>query len=271
MSTRGIAVLLACVLMGLVSVAAAGQTPEGWTMPRTADGYPDLQGIWASDSATPLERPEQLSDRAALTDEEVSTLQARAAELFDGETDAAFGESIFRAALEDRQDFASGDGVTEENPEGTGNYNQFWLIDRWFDNRTSLIVDPPSGRLPTLTEEAESRRAQNRAARTDVTMPSFDAELARLGSGLRCRGGRVPMTGRGYNSNYQIFQTADYLAIQMEMMHDTRLIPIAGQIPHPATPVAISGNPVGIGTVTPWWLKPTGSIAVPVGLRLIYG
>jgi hypothetical protein len=236
MSTRGIAVLLACVLMGLVSVAAAGQTPEGWTMPRTADGYPDLQGIWASDSATPLERPEQLSDRAALTDEEVSTLQARAAELFDGETDAAFGESIFRAALEDRQDFASGDGVTEENPEGTGNYNQFWLIDRWFDNRTSLIVDPPSGRLPTLTEEAESRRAQNRAARTDVTMPSFDAELARLGSGLRCRGGRVPMTGRGYNSNYQIFQTADYLAIQMEMMHDTRLIPIAGQVPHPATP-----------------------------------
>ena len=80
MSTRGIAVLLACVLMGLVSVAAAGQTPEGWTMPRTADGYPDLQVIWASDSATPLERPEQLSDRAALTDEEVSTLQARAAE-----------------------------------------------------------------------------------------------------------------------------------------------------------------------------------------------
>ena len=47
-----------------------------------------------------------------------------------------------------------------------------------------------------------------------------------MGSGLRCGGGRVPMTGRGYNSNYQIFQSAEYVAIQMEMMHDTRLIPI---------------------------------------------
>ena len=180
-------------------------------MPRTTWGDPDLNGVWDFRTLTPFERPEELAEQEFFTQEEAAAFEAnRLAEL---------------AARDD-----------QEPADIVGNYNQFWLIDRWFDNRTSLIVDPPSGRLPTLTEEAESRRAQNRAARTDVTMPSFDAELARLGSGLRCRGGRVPMTGRGYNSNYQIFQTADYLAIQMEMMHDTRLIPIAGQTPHPATP-----------------------------------
>ena len=140
------------LIQGKVDVAVAhiraqvgnGQAANGWTVPRTADGQPDLQGVWASDSATPLERPEQLADRATLTEEEVATLQARAAELFDGETDAAFGDSIFRAALTDQQEYKSGDGVSEENPEGTGNYNQFWLIDRWFDDRTSLIVDRPA-------------------------------------------------------------------------------------------------------------------------------
>ena len=162
MSDRCVAAVVAVAAIVLMApVAAAGQSSapaaDGWTVPRTADGQPDLQGIWASDSATPLERPEELADKATLTEEEVATLQARAAELFNGETDAAFGDSIFRAVLADRDDFKSRDGVTEKTPEGTGNYNQFWLIDRWFDNRTSLIVDPPDGRLPARTPEAEQR------------------------------------------------------------------------------------------------------------------
>ena len=155
-------------------------------MPRTADGHPDLQGVWASDSATPLERPEELADTRFLTDEEVATLAERAATLFNGETDAAFGESVFRAALADRTDYQSGDGVTEENPEGTGNYNHFWLIDRWFDNRTSLIEDPSNGRLPEMTA-AGKRRAETRAA---VVRPRFPAGPEDLGAGLRCSGGR---------------------------------------------------------------------------------
>ena len=73
-------------------------------MPRTSDGHPDLQGVWASDSATPLQRPEELAGQSTLTDEEVATLATRAAELFNGETDAAFGDSVFRAALADRKD-----------------------------------------------------------------------------------------------------------------------------------------------------------------------
>jgi len=233
MSDRGFVALVAAVILLIAPLATAGQnwqqTPDGWTGPRTPDGQPDLQGVWASDSATPLERPEELADRLTLTDEEVATLAARAAELFNGETDAAFGESIFRAALAEQENFQSRDGVTAENPEGTGNYNQFWLIDRWFDNRTSLIVDPPDGRIPSLTQEAQER-AEAMAA---VGRPQFAQELDDLGSGLRCSGGRVPMTGRGYNSNYQIVQTRDHVAILMEMMHNTRIIPLDGS-EHPA-------------------------------------
>ena len=118
MSNRCFAALVmtmaAMAMVLILPTAAIGQSSapdsNGWTAPRTADGHPDLQGIWASDSATPLQRPEELADKATLSDEEVATLQARAAELFNGETDAAFGESIFRAALADRQAYQSGDG-----------------------------------------------------------------------------------------------------------------------------------------------------------------
>ena len=219
--------LLGLCVAAMAAPAAAQSSDDGWTVPRTVDGRADLQGVWASDSATPLQRPEELADTPFLTDEEVATLAERAAELFNGETDAAFGDSVFRAALADRTDYQSGDGVTEENPEGTGNYNQFWLIDRWFDNRTSLIEDPPNGRLPELTAEGK-RRADARAA---VERPRYPAGPEDLGAGLRCSGGRVPMTGRGYNSNYQIVQSADSVAILMEMMHDTRVIPLDGR-PH---------------------------------------
>ena len=227
--------MVVAVVMLSAPIDATGQprsfAPEGWTVSRTADGHPDLQGVWGSDSATPLQRPEELADRPTLTEEEVATLSARAAELFNGETDAAFGESIFTAALADRQDYQSGDGVTEDNPEGTGNYNQFWLIDRWFDNRTSLIIDPPNGRIPPLTEEANQRRAVGES----VERPAFPQELDDLGSGLRCSGGRVPMTGRGYNSNYQIVQTPGHVAILMEMMHDIRIIPLDARPHAPST------------------------------------
>ena len=231
MSNRRFAALVAAAAIVLAApVEATGQaavpTSDGWTAPRTADGQPDLQGVWASDSATPLERPEELADKAFLTDEELATLQARAAVLFNGETDAAFGDSVFRAVLADATDFSSRDTQT-------GNYNQFWLIDRWFDNRTSLIVDPADGRIPLLTPEGQARRqARAEARRARNEPPSGPEDLG----GMRCLGGGVPMTGRGYNSNYQIVQTPGHVAILMEMMHDTRIIPLDGR-PHLPTTI----------------------------------
>ena len=205
--------------------AQSDATPgtEPWTS-RTPWGDPDLQGVWASDSATPMERPRALADREFLSDEEVILLQRRAAELFDGETDAAFGDSVYQAVLNEAETFVSTDT--------TGNYNQFWLIDRWFENRTSLIIDPSDGRIPPLTIEAQARQAALRAerenGRRDSELPGGPEDF---NAGLRCTGGRVPMTGRGYNSNYQIVQSPGFVVINMEMMHDARIIPLDGR-PH---------------------------------------
>ena len=156
------------VMMSLLPVSAAGQaTSNQWTVPRTPDGHPDLQGVWANNNATPLERPKVLEDRAVMTDEELARVKARYAELFSGTGDAAFLDSVFVAALSETEEFTSNDG-------GTGNYNQFWLVDREFDNRTSLITDPPNGRLPALTPEAEQRQTARFERRRDHPADSWE-------------------------------------------------------------------------------------------------
>ncbi len=222
--------LMIAGLLMLVAVPAWAQAPEGWTVPRTADGRPDLQGIWASDSATPLQRPAALGDRTTLTDEEVASLEAHAAAYTAQGGDAVFGDSVFLSALASLNEPDAPDG---DRPP-FWSYDNQWMEGRWFDNRTSLIVDPPNGRIPPLTDEAVARNERARADReAALARPprGVTEELARLDRGVLCRGGRLPMSGRGYNSNYQIFQTPTHVAMQMEMMHDTRLIPVraAGQ------------------------------------------
>ena len=96
-----VAMAICAVLMSAslaVGQNGSADTAE-WKVPRTPNGHPDLQGVWANNAATPLERPETLADRRELSDEEVAALEQHARELFNGETDAAFGDSVFEAAL----------------------------------------------------------------------------------------------------------------------------------------------------------------------------
>lgn len=212
--------LTAIIIALLVPVSAAGQTaPAQWPVPRTPDGQPDLQGVWANNVATPLERPEELAAKAALTDEELSELTARAARLFDGQGDAAFGDSVFQAALVAADDFTSSDTAT-------GNYNQFWLADRHFDHRTSLVVDPPNGRIPPLTKEGQGRANARADARLRHAVGPEDRALSE-----RCLSFGVPRLGAGYNSYYQLLQAPGYVVIRMETIHDVRVIPLDGT-PH---------------------------------------
>lgn len=204
---------------GPVAGQASPQTetsPSGWSVPRLPDGRADLQGVWANNTATPLERPVELGDQAEFSEEELAVLQARYAQLFAaGETDAAFADSVFAAVVSGQEDFSSRD--TE-----TGNYNQFWLVDREFDNRTSLVVDPPNGRLPGFTAEA----AQRIAARTKhlASNPASTFTDRRLQE--RCVTFGVPNTFAGYNTYYQVVQTSDYVVFLHEMIHDARIVPI---------------------------------------------
>ena len=100
MTSQYIAAAFVAASVVMAPVAASAQhAPEGWEVPRVADGRPDLQGIWASDSATPLQRPEALGDRTALTDEEVMALQAAAVDSLNEGGDAVFGDTVFLKAL----------------------------------------------------------------------------------------------------------------------------------------------------------------------------
>ena len=200
--------------LALPAVESGAQEPAaGWTAPRTADGQPDLQGIWSNNTATPLERPTALAGKESLTDEELAELQARAAELRENEQAGnLLGDLLIQQVLED-PDF-------QEFDAGTGNYNSFWLAERKLDHRTSLIVDPPDGRIPAFTAAALERFGSRPPAGDHPAGPES------LPLTERCITYGVPNLLAGYNSYFHIMQTADHLVFLQELIHDARIIPI---------------------------------------------
>lgn len=188
-----------------------------WVLPRTADGRPDLQGVWENNSATPLERPRQFADKPRLSDEELAALESRARALFGPEAEATFGDSLYLTLLAN---------TTPRGLGATGSYSQNWLPDRYFEHRTSLIVDPPDGRLPPLTEAGARRRAAaaGRFGRVGASVEEMSLQD-------RCIHYGFPDLFAAYMAVYRIVQSPGFIAIQMEKIHDTRIIPLDGR-PH---------------------------------------
>lgn len=237
----------------LVTIPAVAQTPKtaknataagpvkAWTPPRTADGQPDLQGVWLNNGATPLERPKMLEGRQFLTDKEVAELKARAARLFDGSgtSDAAGGDAFFLALLANPEKY--------KNPNATG--GDVGMIEREFDNRTSLIVDPPDGKIPPLTAEGQKRLATRPTpAGAGSRVPAGPEDLS---NSLRCitygvpRIGVTATAGAGNLGYYQIVQAPGYVVLALEAIHEARIIQLDGRPHLPASIRQVSGDSRG--------------------------
>jgi hypothetical protein len=188
------------------AAALSAQNKSAGQIPRTAEGHPDLSGLWSNATRTPLERPAAFAGKATLTEAEATAYEKR-----------------------DSESWQQLDGTSEgplhatKGSVGTGAYNVLFYdmgselarVDGV--KRTSLVIDPPDGKIPPMTPQARER---NRAATR-----SFDGVKDRPLT-ERCLVGTTgpPMLPVLYNNNYQIVQTPDAIMIMVEMIHDVRVI-----------------------------------------------
>ena len=202
---------------GQTAQVQTGEPKAAWTPPHTSWDDPDFQGIWDYATMTPLQRPSEFAGKEFLTDDEVVALEQRKAERADG-----------------RPIWASGTYPTVHAPS-------------WLDygtkvvgtRRSSLIVDPPDGRIPALTPEARHRAEARRVSRREHPADSWeDRSLFE-----RCLTLGVPRLPSSYNNNYLILQTPDHVVIVSEMIHNARIVPI-GQAPASRPPrTSVAGQP----------------------------
>jgi hypothetical protein len=202
---------IATVLLAL-TVAVFGQTR-----------HPDLQGYWTSATLTPFERPRELAGKEFFTAEEAAAFEKRTNETNDRDRRGATPQADVAAA-----------------------YNEAWF-DRgskvFPTRRTSVVIDPPDGRVPPLTPEAQKIAAQR--AEVQRRMPYDPEEFALPVRCILWPTAGPPMVPGPYNNNYEIVQTGDQVAIYVEMIHDVRIIPVNGR-PHLNKKIRLwLGDPVG--------------------------
>ncbi len=206
----------AAVLIAL----ALGAAPTAQTkVANTPWGKPDLRGVWDFRTLTPLERPANLADREFLTAQEAAKLEREAV---DRETDQQERPAERTKPSES----------VDRRADGTaGFYNSFWLdygTKPVGTLRTSLLIDPPNGKLPALTaaaqQQADARRAYLKEHPADSWLDRSPSDRCLLGFNAG-----PPITPGGYNQNLQVFQTPDHVALLTEMVHTTRIVPLDGR------------------------------------------
>tara|TARA_B110000858_G_scaffold3502_1_gene4053 strand:- start:23912 stop:24670 length:759 start_codon:yes stop_codon:yes gene_type:complete len=206
----------ACLTLLTVTLTLCSTLQAQQEVPRTEHGQPDLQGTYSFRTLTPLQRPRELADRETLTKEE-------AAEWAKFEQNRQNRDLII--------DSVGGAGY----PPGVISYNEFWYdrgTETVGDYRTSLIFDPPNGRLPAL-----SAIGKERAARTKQVLRESAGPEARTLNDRCIQNNRTgpPMISGAYNNNMQLVQTEQYVVIMSEMIHNARIIPFADKNDAPFT------------------------------------
>ena len=208
-------------LIGFFALAATIPAAAQNSVPRAADGHPDLSGIWTNKTVTPFERPRDLAGKEFFTDKEAAEYEKT--HLFD---------------VDKRDD------IKGTNRDVASAYNSFW----WDfgtkvgkTRRTSIVIDPPDGRIPPLTAERQKQlREMAEARERRCNKPGCEPENGgQLGPAdgaedrplmERCLsfGNAAPMVASAYNNNYEIVQTPGFVGIDVEMVHQMRRIPIDG-------------------------------------------